>query len=845
MFRKTQLFHKNLLRRIVLLLTLMVVLVSCLPKKTNTVNENYNEVEGGLVIGEMSVSQRKAAEDLTQKSEGNAEVFVENGVVHSVLTDTGETSSLNAEQTISKFFSDNAKLYLIDDFNSSFVLQDDFQYEDGSQVFSYRQVHDGVPVYLADIRVSLNEAGVVSLVNSNYLPQANLFESTTPKMDSGTAKGAFSKLGYEVLEGSEPELVIFSPHTISKIGMPFLAWHAKASGEGFYGSVLLKDSDGSLVTSSTDIQTIDHEIRSFNGLVILDTNLDAFNEYDTHDLLPESEENGRASHLHQYMNKIKAYYADNFNVKNFKKTQSKILVAVDLRLTQADGTLHDAYTIQLGDDHKNKWGIIGFSNESYERPIDTLAHEFQHVVTNDFVTLPHGKDSPESSALGEALSDFFAAVLDYEGNPWQINNGNDIVRDIENAGQGNVLIRKPAHMDDFLKPSFWNKSVGGYSYGFGHRNSTIISHALYLLTEGGVGKGKDKIPVSGIGINNSAQIVFYAISKLENNAKFYEAREAMVDSCNNLAKRGKVHVDHCNQVKNAFAAVGIGSPAKQSLVGPVPNEPVNKTFRKSPILKWQSYPDVEYFYLTYDSSLWDQTEEVYKSSVNYYLKLNQDPTCQIGSYVIADGGDINVKASKSDFYGESYFIITVSSKGKDSLETVRLEELDYTKGVEMALYLGEDPDLCRQFFWDVIELSQKDNFGLGNDKESSLEPVDMGDGFTLFVDSQLWERVKTNGHDYLASKTMSTCHIKYQFEHGMDFQRFQPEIGQKQFGNMTFETKRWYPVDNPSETILYGYYSGDIYISIEDSVASPIADECIAQVDDVLRLSVDKSFKKD
>ena len=163
----------------------------------------------------------------------------------------------------------------------------------------------------------------------------------------------------------------------------------------------------------------------------------------------------------------------------------------------------------------------------------------------------------------------------------------------------------------------------------------------------------------------------------------------------------------------------------------------------------------------------------------------------------------------------------------------------------MALYLGEDPDLCRQFFWDVIELSQKDNFGLGNDKESSLEPVDMGDGFTLFVDSQLWERVKTNGHDYLASKTMSTCHIKYQFEHGMDFQRFQPEIGQKQFGNMTFETKRWYPVDNPSETILYGYYSGDIYISIEDSVASPIADECIAQVDDVLRLSVDKSFKKD
>lgn len=125
------------------------------------------------------------------------------------------------------------------------------------------------------------------------------------------------------------------------------------------------------------------------------------------------------------------------------------------------------------------------------------------------------------------------------------------------------------------------------------------------------------------------------------------------------------------------------------------------------------------------------------------------------------------------------------------------------------------------------------------------EAVEVGSDFWLTFDPQFWEKVKTNGYDYLVSKTMSTCKIQYQFGHGINSQRFQPEIDQKQFGNMTFETKRWYPVDNPSETILYGYYSGDIYISIEDSVASPIADECIAQVDDVLRLSVDKSFKKD
>ena len=49
---------------------------------------------------------------------------------------------------------------------------------------------------------------------------------------------------------------------------------------------------------------------------------------------------------------------------------------------------------------------------------------------------------------------------------------------------------------------------------------------------------------------------------------------------------------------------------------------------------------------------------------------------------------------------------------------------------------------------------------------------------------------------------------------------------------------------NPTETILYGNYSGDLYLSIEDGFTSPISDQWISHFDDVLRLSVDKGFKE-
>lgn len=737
MVPKTELIHKSFMRRLLLTITLIAVVVSCSPIKPNKNNGRFQQTDGGVIVGEMSASQRKAAEDLTRKSAGDAEVFVKNGVVRSVLTDASESFGLNAEQTISNYFSENAALYQITDFNKSFVLKDHYQLEDGSQVFSYQQIQDGIPVYLANIRVSLDETGVVSLVNSNYLPQANLFKSSTPKMDSIAAREAFSKTGYQVLEGMEPELVIFTPLMINKTGKPFLAWHAKVTGDGFYGSVLIKDSNKSVVTTSTDIQTLDHEIRSFNGKVIPDTDLDSFKAFESYDLLPESEENGRASHLHQYLRIIKAYYADEFNYTNIEKAQSKIRVAIDLKLTKNDGTLHDAFAVNLVDNHENKYGIIGFSLESYEKPIDTIAHEFQHIVTNDFVTLLHGKDYPEPSALSEAISDFFGAVLDYDGNPWQIHGGTSLVRDIENAGTGNFLVRIPAHMDDYRKPSFWNKSIDGYSYGFGHHNSTIISHALYLLTEGGVGKGKDKILVSGIGINNSAQIVFHSLNRLEDNAGFGEARNTMVETCENLAKRGKLHFDNCNQVKNAFAAVGIGDPAKQSLVGPVPNEPVKTEFDKIPIY---SLGIDDYFFLTFNKKLWYSRESTFAPG-HFSLVLEQDPKCLVSSYSIADGPGISTRTESREFFGEFYRIVTFTNGGKDFMELIhrgRFEEFDAKGHVAMTLELGKNPVLCREYFWDVIELSQKDNFGLGNDKESNLEPVDMGDGFTLFVDPNVW-----------------------------------------------------------------------------------------------------------
>lgn len=553
--------------RAIFVLLIISMIMSCGP--INLLRDRFSDssVTGNLIVGKMSSTQKKNAQELVSKSDGEAEVHVNNGVVQSVLTDFSQRSDLKPEEEIEKYFSDYADLYLIDSFSDNFSLVDHYDHEDGSQVFQYEQVYEGIPVYQADIRVSLDETGSVGMVNSNYIPTDNLPKALTPRLSPETASLAFSELGYEFVEGYEPELVIYSPALVNDKGDAFLAWHAKVVNDDFYGSLVIKDSDGSLVSSATDIQTFSYEIRDFQSeprSINSDLSLSTYNRQIymwPGDNLGTTLNYPRVKHIDEYFDAITNYLEIKLNYTNFKKTDSFVRIAVNLHVMR-NGKIKGPFTTVLESDNRKPVRMIAFNFQKNESPVDVLAHEFQHIITSDFVKLEHNIWHPQASALSEAFSDLFAAVMDYKGQPWQLSVGGQVVRDIKNPSNGLSKDKLPNHMDNFLAPKKQNQKHPDYDYGLGHHNSTIVSHAFYLLSEGGSGPGKKPIQVQGIGIDNTYKIVFYSLARMNNNANFLQARNAMVNTCNGLASQGELSVKDCNEVKNAFAAVGIGEPGR-------------------------------------------------------------------------------------------------------------------------------------------------------------------------------------------------------------------------------------------------------------------------------------------
>ena len=530
------------------------------PSKTSSSGQTQDQISqestsitqmepGGIIEGELSEIQYEAAINLFNMVPGEGEVYANKGVINSIITGSPDIEGETAEDRVSAYFTQNAALYQITNFSQTFQLVDQFEQPNGEQVLQYTQIIDNIPVYQADIRVTLDAQGNIAMVNSNYMPDTLLPESLEPKMNPTSAKAAMQALGFVLLEDHTPTLAIYSPAMVGKDGQPFLVWFAKAVWDGGFGNVVIRDSTGWLVSVSSEIKTFTYEIRDFEGDALPndDSNAEVFL---TKPLLASSstEENpnfGRIGHLVDYFEQTVKIYNTWFGYSSFNSADSELTILVNV---DYDSPFYGPLPLLP----KPKY-LIGYTSKNSEKGVDVFAHEFQHAVTRDFVRLDTDFNHPQSSALNEALSDFFAAVADPSNERWQIKVSGKTIRDMQDPVNG-TKETYPDHFEKFIYPK--PNKEGEDSYGNGHLNATIYSHALYLLSEGGEKSG---IKVFGIGIENAAMIVFRSLPLLQTNAKFIEARNAMLISCSAL----EFSENYCNQVRNAFAAVGIGNSAHE------------------------------------------------------------------------------------------------------------------------------------------------------------------------------------------------------------------------------------------------------------------------------------------
>ena len=171
-----------------------------------------------------------------------------------------------------------------------------------------------------------------------------------------------------------------------------------------------------------------------------------------------------------------------------------------------------------------------------------------------------------------------------------------------------------------------------------------------------------------------------------------------------------------------------------------------------------------------------------------------------------------------------------------------MANIERDQNVQMSVFFGENVETCRKYIWDVIELSQKDNFGLQPIQPPALETIEYGGGFALKFDPTYWEIADFSGWVYLKSLNFEGCNIQYQYGHGIDPNVFSAERWEETIGNSVFSIVRWDRIAT-GETILYLFVIDQDFISVEGPNAEPLPQECINQAYDVIRNSEAAGFR--
>jgi len=183
------------------------------------------------------------------------------------------------------------------------------------------------------------------------------------------------------------------------------------------------------------------------------------------------------------------------------------------------------------------WGNGNIAFTPLAGALDITAHEFTHGVTEHTAGLIY---EFQSGALNEAISDFFAAMVDRDD--WYI--GEDVIRpeygialrDMYNPSNPLVFDRLPVSMDEYQYLDIED------DHGGVHTNCGIINRASVLIAE-------------KIGRAKTEQIYYRALTTyLTRQSEFIDARLALEQAA--ADKYGTAEV---NAVKSAFDAVKIFS----------------------------------------------------------------------------------------------------------------------------------------------------------------------------------------------------------------------------------------------------------------------------------------------
>lgn len=200
--------------------------------------------------------------------------------------------------------------------------------------------------------------------------------------------------------------------------------------------------------------------------------------------------------------------------------------------------------------------FLGFGTASFRDCLSSnffvVAHEYMHTVESCYSSMIYER---ESGAIMEALSDIFGELA---GECYY--SSLDSSYKIDWTGYGNRNMKNPheGKKPSQYKGKYWGDTNDSTNHGYVHKNSTVISHAAYLMWNGINGDAPKKISSDQL-----AKLWYRAMLMMPTDCTFSECRtlvEWAAQSVNGLTN------EQIQCVSEAFDKVGVYSKSGETQV---------------------------------------------------------------------------------------------------------------------------------------------------------------------------------------------------------------------------------------------------------------------------------------
>ncbi len=421
--------------------------------------------------------------------------------------------------------------------------------DDGLHLF-FRQRHNGIPVFPAELGVHMDGARVLSL-GGGYVPEIN-----TPSTPRLTAEQAESLAGALLGDGSVRPgrkatisngllLPAVIGHTqlrylnLGLLGYPdkqtYLTWQVNLIGQEGPVSLFVDAFDGAIrFKQSHTMHDFNLDLEDANGGPTNTCDYDSDEWFDEDGVVDGANPSAEGTTAFNNIKAVYNFWNNRYGHDSYDDDGEEIEMYVHVGNNWSNANYSSCDIFRFGD---------GF-------PVrDVVGHEFTHAVDANFAGLIYNF---QSGALDESFADIFGYFVD--SGDWTMGEDlpNGAIRDLSNP----PAFGDPDHMDNLCTSSnnFCNfaNDDGGV-----HTNSGIHNKAAFLVINGGTHSNRI---VQGIG-KTKAERLFYEVltDRLWSGALLISARNAAVDEASWQFVLGNFTLNDICQVKNAYAAVGLGS----------------------------------------------------------------------------------------------------------------------------------------------------------------------------------------------------------------------------------------------------------------------------------------------